>query len=178
MLLTVFIYLFLGIFRDAHAIIRLNLVFTLLILQLAIVFGVTWTESVGTGAVITTTIHWSGLAAFTWMLLEGTHIYSQITNGYGLEAFGKTLYISVGYVPSLVVVAISAAINFNNYVEPYRRGSWMLGGSDVYWCFIVPILIILLMNLTLVAVVLRMLINPDYIDATWRKRAVDIKHVP
>lgn len=175
MLLTLFTYLFLGLFRDTHAIIRLNFVLTLLLLQLVFMFGVTRTGSRGTCAVTTLALHWSGLTAFMWMLLEGLHIYSQVATDRGLETFRKYQYISFGYVPPLIVVGVSAAINFKDYVTPYRRGCWLSARNDVYWCFVVPMLIILLVNLTLVALVLRMLINPYYIDATWRKRAADIK---
>ncbi|KAB1259993.1 Adhesion G protein-coupled receptor E2 [Camelus dromedarius] len=76
-------------------------------------------------AIVAGALHYLYLAAFTWMLLEGLHLFLTarnltVVNYSSVNRFMKWLMFPVGYGVPAVIVAISAASRPNLYGTPTR----------------------------------------------------------
>ncbi|KAB1259563.1 Adhesion G protein-coupled receptor E2 [Camelus dromedarius] len=76
-------------------------------------------------AIVAGALHYLYLAAFTWMLLEGLHLFLTarnltVVNYSSVNRFMKWLMFPVGYGVPAVIVAISAATRPNLYGTPTR----------------------------------------------------------
>ncbi|XP_068779046.1 adhesion G protein-coupled receptor E3 isoform X1 [Struthio camelus] len=101
-------------------------------------------------AIVAGFLHYLFLACFTWMFLEGLHLFLNIRNLHvvnytSASRFKKRYMYPVGYgVPALVVV-ISIAINPSGYRTD--KHCWLSTEGGFVWSFIGPVCAIILVNL-------------------------------
>uniref|UniRef100_A0A8C3T9I8 Adhesion G protein-coupled receptor E3 n=1 Tax=Chelydra serpentina TaxID=8475 RepID=A0A8C3T9I8_CHESE len=95
-------------------------------------------------AVIAGLLHYLFLACFTWMFLEGLHLFLtvrnlKVVNYTSASRFKKRFMYPFGYGFPALVVAISAA--------PVWPFCWLTTEGGFIWSFLGPVCLIILMNL-------------------------------
>uniref|UniRef100_A0A8C3P953 Uncharacterized protein n=1 Tax=Chrysemys picta bellii TaxID=8478 RepID=A0A8C3P953_CHRPI len=123
--------------RNVSTSLHLQLCLCLFLADLLFLIPVTRTGSPVACAVIAGLLHYLFLACFSWMLLEGLHLFLTIRNLKVLNytsasRFKKRFMYPFGYGFPALVVAISAAVNPDGYrtseqyvQRPSRRGAGM-----------------------------------------------------
>ncbi|XP_043388988.1 adhesion G protein-coupled receptor E3 isoform X5 [Chelonia mydas] len=101
-------------------------------------------------AVIAGLLHYLFLASFTWMFLEGLHLFLtvrnlQVVNYTSASLFKKRFTYPFGYGFPALVVAISAAVNHKGYGT--SKYCWLTIKGGFIWSFLGPVCLIIVMNL-------------------------------
>ncbi|XP_070273108.1 adhesion G protein-coupled receptor E3-like [Myotis yumanensis] len=104
-------------------------------------------------AIIAGALHYLYLASFTWMLLEGLHLFLTarnltVVNYSTLSKFMKKLMLHVGYSVPAVIVVISADFRPSLYGTPAR--CWLSTQKGFIWTFLGPVCTIFSINLAFV----------------------------
>ncbi|XP_037743727.1 adhesion G protein-coupled receptor E1-like isoform X2 [Chelonia mydas] len=108
-------------------------------------------------AVIAGFLHYLFLAGFTWMFLEGLHLFLtvrnlKVVNYTSASRFKKRFMYPFGYGVPALVVAISAAVNPGGYGT--SNHCWLSLERGFHWSFLGPVCAIILINLTFFIVTL------------------------
>uniref|UniRef100_A0A8C3W0L6 Adhesion G protein-coupled receptor E3 n=1 Tax=Catagonus wagneri TaxID=51154 RepID=A0A8C3W0L6_9CETA len=108
-------------------------------------------------AIIAGVLHYLYLASFTWMLLEGLHLFLtarnlMVVNYSSVNKFMKKLMFPAGYGVPAVIVAISAALKPHLYGTPDR--CWLHTDQGFIWAFLGPICAIICVNFVFFLLVL------------------------
>ncbi|XP_045709019.1 adhesion G protein-coupled receptor E2-like isoform X1 [Phyllostomus hastatus] len=101
-------------------------------------------------AIIAGALHYLYLASFTWMLLEGLHLFLTarnltVVNYSNVSRFMKKFMFPVGYGVPAVIVAISAASRPHLYGTAAR--CWLHPEKGFMWGFLGPVCAIISVNL-------------------------------
>ncbi|XP_065432359.1 adhesion G protein-coupled receptor E3-like [Chrysemys picta bellii] len=101
-------------------------------------------------AVIAGLLHYLFLACFTWMFLEGLHLFLtvrnlKVVNYTSAGRFKKRFMYPFGYGFPALVVAISAAVNHKGYGT--SKHCWLTIEGGFVWSFLGPVCLIIVMNL-------------------------------
>nr|XP_025044746.1 adhesion G protein-coupled receptor E2-like [Pelodiscus sinensis] len=102
-------------------------------------------------AVIAGLLHYLFLACFTWMFLEGLHLFLtvrnlKVVNYTSASRFKKRYMYPFGYGFPALIVAISAAVNSDGYGS--TKHCWLETDNGFLWSFLGPVCLIILMNCT------------------------------
>uniref|UniRef100_A0A8C0SW33 Adhesion G protein-coupled receptor E3 n=1 Tax=Canis lupus familiaris TaxID=9615 RepID=A0A8C0SW33_CANLF len=108
-------------------------------------------------AIIAGALHYLYLASFTWMLLEGLHLFLTarnltVVNYSSVNKFMKKLMFPVGYGVPAIIVAISAASRPHLYGTSNR--CWLNLDKGFIWSFLGPVCAIICVNLVIFLLVL------------------------
>ncbi|XP_045709439.1 adhesion G protein-coupled receptor E2-like isoform X3 [Phyllostomus hastatus] len=100
-------------------------------------------------AIIAGALHYLYLASFTWMLLEGLHLFLtarnlMVVNYSSVSRFMKKFMFPVGYGVPAVIVAISAVSRPQLYGASAR--CWLHAQQGFVWTFLGPVCIIISIN--------------------------------
>ncbi|PVD30673.1 hypothetical protein C0Q70_09946 [Pomacea canaliculata] len=93
-------------------------------------------------SIVALLLHYCYLAVFTWMLVEGLHLYSQVVRVFGTEHLRVRYYVCFGWGIPLILVAISAATNWQGYGTP--TSCWLSTQRKTIWAFVGPALAIIM----------------------------------
>ncbi|XP_065432189.1 adhesion G protein-coupled receptor E3-like isoform X2 [Chrysemys picta bellii] len=113
-------------------------------------------------AVIAGLLHYLFLACFSWMFLEGLHLFLtvrnlKVMNYTSASRFKKRFMYPFGYGFPALVVAISAAVNPDGYGT--SKQCWLSQVRGFHWSFLGPVCAIILINITFFALTLWILRN-------------------
>ncbi|XP_053753212.1 adhesion G protein-coupled receptor E2 [Panthera pardus] len=102
--------------------------------------------------IIAGALHYLYLASFTWMLLEGLHLFLTarnltVVNYSSVSRFMKRLMFPVGYGVPALIVAISAASRPSLYGT--LTSCWLHPAKMFIWSFLGPVCVIISVNLVL-----------------------------
>ncbi|XP_043388982.1 adhesion G protein-coupled receptor E3 isoform X2 [Chelonia mydas] len=141
---------------------HLQLCLCLFLADLLFLTVVTRTGSRVACAVIAGFLHYLFLAGFTWMFLEGLHLFLtirnlQVVNYTSASRFKKRFMYPFGYGVPALVVAISAAVNPGGYGT--SKYCWLSQDRGFHWSFLGPVSAIILINITFFALTLWILRN-------------------
>ncbi|XP_037743843.1 adhesion G protein-coupled receptor E3 isoform X16 [Chelonia mydas] len=141
---------------------HLQLCLCLFLADLLFLIALTRTGSRVACAVIAGFLHYLFLACFTWMFLEGLHLFLtvrnlQVVNYTSASRFKKRFTYPFGYGVPALVVAISAAVNPGGYGT--SKYCWLSQDRGFHWSFLGPVCAIILINITFFALTLRILRN-------------------
>ncbi|XP_074791723.1 adhesion G protein-coupled receptor E3-like [Natator depressus] len=141
---------------------HLQLCLCLFLADLLFLTAVTRTGSQVACAVIAGFLHYLFLACFTWMFLEGLHLFLtvrnlQVVNYTSASRFKKRFTYPFGYGFPALVVAISAAVNPGGYGT--SKYCWLSQDRGFHWSFLGPVCAIILINITFFALTLWILRN-------------------
>ncbi|XP_044850896.1 adhesion G protein-coupled receptor E3-like isoform X2 [Mauremys mutica] len=130
---------------------HLQLCLCLFLADLLFLTAVTRTGSRVVCAVIAGFLHYLFLACFTWMFLEGLHLFLtvrnlKVVNYTSASRFKKRFMYPFGYGFPALVVAISAAVNPGGYGT--SKHCWLSLDRGFHWSFLGPVCAIILINLT------------------------------
>ncbi|CAM4681159.1 unnamed protein product [Caretta caretta] len=136
---------------------HLQLCLCLFLADLLFLTTVTRTRSQVVCAVIAGFLHYLFLACFTWMFLEGLHLFLtvrnlKVVNYTSASRFKKRFMYPFGYGFPALVVAISAAVNPGGYGT--SNHCWLSLERGFHWSFLGPVCAIILINLTFFIVTL------------------------
>uniref|UniRef100_A0A2K6M893 Adhesion G protein-coupled receptor E3 n=1 Tax=Rhinopithecus bieti TaxID=61621 RepID=A0A2K6M893_RHIBE len=131
---------------------HLQLSICLFLAHLLFLVGIDQTESKVLCAIIAGALHYLYLAAFTWMLLEGLHLFLTarnltVVNYSSINRLMKWIMFPVGYGVPAVIVAISAASRPHLYGTANR--CWLHLDQGFIWGFLGPVCAIFSVNLVL-----------------------------
>ncbi|XP_065914522.1 adhesion G-protein coupled receptor D1-like [Dysidea avara] len=148
LLLTIVAMLFWrkSIYKGVLNFIHLNLTLSLLIGLIIFVSGIeTATGNKAACAVIAGLLQYFFLAAFSWMLCEGIHLFIHVKYVF-YEGFLKKryFYLGLGWGLPVPIVAITAGISHDYYGTD--RACWLSEENGTIWAFVAPMLLIIMVN--------------------------------
>ncbi|XP_044851163.1 adhesion G protein-coupled receptor E3-like [Mauremys mutica] len=113
-------------------------------------------------AVIAGLLHYLFLACFSWMFLEGLHLFLtvrnlKVVNYTSASRFKRRFMYPFGYGFPALVVAISAAVNPGGYGTSTH--CWLSLDRGFRWSFLGPVCAIILINITFFVLTLWILRN-------------------
>ncbi|XP_065432535.1 adhesion G protein-coupled receptor E2-like [Chrysemys picta bellii] len=148
--------------RNVSTSLHLQLCLCLFLADLLFLTPVTRTGSPVACAVIAGLLHYLFLACFSWMFLEGLHLFLtvrnlQVVNYTSASRFKKRFMYPFGYGFPALVVAISAAVNPDGYET--SKHCWLSPERGFNWSFLGPVSAIILINIMFFALTLWILRN-------------------
>uniref|UniRef100_A0A8C3P823 Uncharacterized protein n=1 Tax=Chrysemys picta bellii TaxID=8478 RepID=A0A8C3P823_CHRPI len=148
--------------RNVSTSLHLQLCLCLFMADLLFLTPVTRTGSQVACAVIAGLLHFLFLACFSWMFLEGLHLFLtvrnlKVMNYTSASRFKKRFMYPFGYGFPALVVAISAAVNPDGYGT--SKHCWLSPERGFRWSFLGPVCAIILINITFFALTLWILKN-------------------
>ncbi|XP_043389175.1 adhesion G protein-coupled receptor E1-like isoform X3 [Chelonia mydas] len=157
LLLAILTFLLCRSIRNVSTSLHLQLCLCLFLADLLFLTAVTRTRSRVVCAVIAGFLHYLFLAGFTWMFLEGLHLFLtvrnlKVVNYTSASRFKKRFMYPFGYGVPALVVAISAAVNPGGYGT--SNHCWLSLERGFHWSFLGPVCAIILINLTFFIVTL------------------------
>ncbi|XP_049731415.1 adhesion G protein-coupled receptor E2-like [Elephas maximus indicus] len=160
LLLAALTFLLCKAIQNTSTSIHLQLSLCLFLAHLLFLVGIDQTEPKVLCAIIAGTLHHLYLAAFTWMLLEGLHLFFTARNptvvNYSSMNRRKPMF-PVGYGVPAVIVAISAASRPHLYGTSAR--CWLHPEKGFIWGFLGPVCAIFSVNLAFFLMTLWILKN-------------------
>uniref|UniRef100_A0A8D1PIE3 Adhesion G protein-coupled receptor E2 n=1 Tax=Sus scrofa TaxID=9823 RepID=A0A8D1PIE3_PIG len=128
---------------------HLQLSICLFLAHLIFLTAIDQTEPKVLCAIIAGALHYLYLASFTWMLLEGLHLFLtarnlMVVNYSSVNKFMKKLMFPLGYGVPAVIVAISAAFKPHLYGTPDR--CWLHTDQGFIWGFLGPVCAVICVN--------------------------------
>ncbi|XP_036595915.1 adhesion G protein-coupled receptor E4-like [Trichosurus vulpecula] len=137
--------------KGTSTFLHLQLSLCLFLANLLFLTGIKQTQLKILCSIIAGGLHYLYLAAFTWMFLEGLHLFLtvrnlKVANYTSARQFKKRFTYPFGYGIPAVIVAVSAGSNYQHYgTEHY---CWLNVEKGFIWSFIGPVFIITLINLS------------------------------
>uniref|UniRef100_A0A4X1V217 Adhesion G protein-coupled receptor E2 n=1 Tax=Sus scrofa TaxID=9823 RepID=A0A4X1V217_PIG len=150
LLLAVLTFLFCKAIHNTSTSLHLQLSICLFLAHLLFLTAIDRTEVKVLCSIIAGALHYLYLASFTWMLLEGLHLFLtarnlMAVNYSSVNKFMKKLMFPVGYGVPAVIVTISAASRPHLYGTP--TSCWLNSEKGFKWSFLGPVCSIFLVNL-------------------------------
>ncbi|XP_060038225.1 adhesion G protein-coupled receptor E1 [Erinaceus europaeus] len=151
LLLAALTFLLCKAIQNTSTSLHLQLSLCLSLAHLLFLTGITRTEPQWLCSVIAGLLHYLYLAAFTWMFLEGLHLFFtvrnlKVANYSSTGRFKKRFLYPVGYGVPAMTVAVSAAVGYQNY-GTYTH-CWLKYDKGFIWGFMGPVAVIILINLS------------------------------
>ncbi|CAL1538788.1 unnamed protein product, partial [Lymnaea stagnalis] len=121
-----------------------NLCITIMAAQVTFISGVKAVEDKVLCAVVAVALHYLYSATFVWMLVEGLHLYNKVVRVFGTEKSRIIYYIFFGWGVPLILVAISAAVDWEGYGN--SRSCWLSIQRRTIWAFVGPAAAIIIVS--------------------------------
>ncbi|XP_046494263.1 adhesion G protein-coupled receptor E3-like [Equus quagga] len=149
LLLAVLTFLLCQSIQNTSISLHLQLSLCLFLAHLLFLTGIKQTKPKVLCSIIAGLLHYLYLASFTWMLLEGLHLFLTLRNlkvaNYTItKRLQKRFLYPFGYGIPVVIVAVSAGLNPHGYGTP--RHCWLNLKGGLIWSFIGPVSVIILIN--------------------------------
>ncbi|KAM8764623.1 LOW QUALITY PROTEIN: adhesion G protein-coupled receptor E2-like [Rhynchonycteris naso] len=143
-------FLLCKVIQNTSTSLHLHLSVCLFLAHLLFLTAIDRTERKVLCAIIAGALHYLYLASFTWMLLEGLHLFLTarnltVVNYSSVSSFTRKVMFYVGYGVPAVIVAISAASRPHLYGTPAR--CWLRPEKGFTWGFLGPVCAIIFVNL-------------------------------
>ncbi|XP_072027576.1 uncharacterized protein [Amphiura filiformis] len=136
--------------------IHMTLMSTTLLATLVFMLGADKAENTVLCKVITMILHFLYTAIFSWMLVEGVHLYRQIIMVFDTEKSRIWIYFVLGWGVPIVIVVVAAAVEWDKYGT---GGFCFLQFKDhTLWAFIGPIIPVILINLVVLVRVAKVVV--------------------
>ncbi|XP_077861448.1 uncharacterized protein LOC144341642 [Saccoglossus kowalevskii] len=154
LVITLLIYLLGKLLKSERIIVHSNLALALLIGQVIFISGVDATSNSSMCTTIAVLLHYFFLATFSWMLVEGIHLYMKSTMAFAKQV--KTwMYLLLGWGLPAVVVGITFGVRHDGYGVEGSGKCWLSTEAGLSWAFIGPVLAIILINTVILILVIR-----------------------
>ncbi|XP_051957744.1 adhesion G protein-coupled receptor L4-like isoform X2 [Xyrauchen texanus] len=150
--MCIFTFWFFRDIQTTRTMIHKNLCCSLFMAQFIFLIGINkfahkWFCSLTAGL-----LHYFFLAAFSWMCIEGIHLYLIVVGVIYNKGFLHRNFYIFGYGSPAVVVAISATLGYKYYGT--STVCWLSTENNFIWSFIGPACLIILVNLLAFAVII------------------------
>ncbi|CAK8689707.1 unnamed protein product [Clavelina lepadiformis] len=126
-----------------------HLCLSLFVAEAVFLIGINQTFNRVPCAVIAGILHYTFLAAFMWMALEGFQLYVMLVEIFEGRSRWKWYYL-IGYGVPAVIVGVSAAVDSNGYGS--TQACWLKVDSGFIWSFVGPVCAVILCNLVFLSI--------------------------
>ena len=146
--LCLYVFTFVPGLKSERIIIHRNLCSALLLAHLLLLVGLDATSIPKLCSVIAISLQFLFLSAFSWMLVEGYHIYKLLTLVFHSNKCGMVPYYLIGYgVPTVIVassITCSEVLGIHGYgTEQY---CWLTTEHGFIWAFVGPVAGVITIN--------------------------------
>ncbi|XP_068939017.1 putative adhesion G protein-coupled receptor E4P [Petaurus breviceps papuanus] len=136
---------------------HLQLSLCLFLADLLFLIGIDQTADKVLCSIIAGGLHYLYLAAFTWMFLEGLHLFLtvrnlKVANYTSANQFKKRFMYAFGYGIPAVIVAVSVGTDPHGYGTV--KHCWLTLQRGFIWSFVGPVIAIILFNLVFYLIIL------------------------
>ncbi|XP_039272498.2 uncharacterized protein LOC120346747 isoform X3 [Styela clava] len=101
-------------------------------------------------------LHFFYMSAFSWMLVEGLHLYNLVVKVFRSAQSRLGYYYMIGWGTPLLICTISVAAAFSGYGE--NKNCWLdINNTMVIWAFAGPALFVILVNTIILIKVTRVI---------------------
>ncbi|XP_068778905.1 adhesion G protein-coupled receptor E5 isoform X3 [Struthio camelus] len=165
LLLAIVTFLFSRALKGLRTSIHLHLCIALFVAYAAFLLGIERTADPTACAVVAGLLHFSFLAAFCWMCLEGLHLYVLLVRVFVPSGLRLWHLLLAGYGLPALVVAVSAAAFPQGYGT--HQHCWLSLDRGFRWSFQAPVCIVIAINAVIFIITVWKLvqkfsdINPD-----------------
>ncbi|XP_007489107.3 adhesion G protein-coupled receptor E3 [Monodelphis domestica] len=148
--LAVLTFLLCRTIQNISTSLHLQLSLCLFLADLLFLIGIEQTSNKVLCSIIAGGLHYLYLASFTWMFLEGLHLFLtvrnlKVANYTSASRFKKGFMYPFGYGIPAVIVAVSVGINPHGYGA--ENHCWLALHKSFIWSFVGPVIAIILLNL-------------------------------
>ncbi|XP_037326251.2 adhesion G protein-coupled receptor L4 [Pungitius pungitius] len=150
--MCIFTFWFFSEIQSTRTTIHKNLCCSLFMAEFIFLVGINMNTHKLFCSVIAGLLHYFFLAAFSWMCIEGIHLYLLVVGVIYNKGFLHRNFYIFGYGSPAVVVAISATLGSKYYGTD--KVCWLSTENHFIWSFIGPACLIILVNLLAFGVII------------------------
>ncbi|KAK3738053.1 hypothetical protein QZH41_012932, partial [Actinostola sp. cb2023] len=171
-LLTIVTLTCLRLTRTETNMIHLNLVVALGLAQIFFLSGINATAHKNVCTFVAVALHFFNLVAFCWMLVEGLWLYVMVVRVFDTGYNRIKRYVIAAWSIPAVIVIVTLVSSFDGYGT--EHSCWLSVVKGTIWSFVVPVLVIVVVNAIILALVVREILklhNPTPADDSKLKTA-------
>uniref|UniRef100_A0A452FXK2 Adhesion G protein-coupled receptor D1 n=1 Tax=Capra hircus TaxID=9925 RepID=A0A452FXK2_CAPHI len=141
--------------RNQRYHIHANLSCAVLVAQVLLLISFRFEPGTAPCQVLAMLLHYFFLSAFSWMLVEGLHLYSMVIKVFGSEDSKHRYYYGIGWGFPLLICIISIVFAMDSYGT--SKNCWLSLGNGAIWAFVAPALFIIVVNVGILIAVTRVI---------------------
>ncbi|XP_069739231.1 LOW QUALITY PROTEIN: adhesion G protein-coupled receptor L1-like, partial [Phaenicophaeus curvirostris] len=134
-----------------------NLCISLFLAELVFLVGIDKTQYQVACPIFAGLLHYFFLASFSWLCLEGVHLYLLLLEVFESDPSRRKYYYAAGYCFPAVVVAVAAAVDHRSYGTD--QACWLRVDNHFIWSFIGPVAFVILVTLVFLLVTLHKMLR-------------------
>ncbi|XP_060037844.1 adhesion G protein-coupled receptor L1 isoform X2 [Erinaceus europaeus] len=150
-----------------------NLCINLFLAELLFLVGIDKTQYEIACPIFAGLLHYFFLAAFSWLCLEGVHLYLLLVEVFESEYSRTKYYYLGGYCFPALVVGIAAAVDYRSYGT--EKACWLRADNHFIWSFIGPVSFVIVVNLVFLMVTLHKMVRSSSVLKPDSSRLDNIK---
>ncbi|XP_072443776.1 adhesion G-protein coupled receptor D1 isoform X3 [Chiloscyllium punctatum] len=141
--------------RNQRYHIHANLSFAILVAQILLLISFRFVPGTLPCKVLAILLHFFFLSVFSWMLVEGLHLYSMVIKVFGSEESKHFYYYGIGWGSPLVICIVSVTSAFDSYGN--ADNCWLSIERGAIWAFVAPALFVVVVNVGILIAVTRII---------------------
>uniref|UniRef100_A0A8C4Z5L8 Adhesion G protein-coupled receptor D1 n=1 Tax=Gadus morhua TaxID=8049 RepID=A0A8C4Z5L8_GADMO len=141
--------------RNQRYHIHANLSFAILVAEILLLISSRFEPGTLPCKVMAVLLHFFFLSAFSWMLVEGLHLYSMVVKVFGSEGSKHLYYYAIGWGCPLVICVVSMTSSMTSYGEV--DNCWLSLKNGAIWAFVAPALFVIVVNIGILISVTRII---------------------
>lgn len=102
-------------------------------------------------------LHYCFLSIFSWMLVEGLHLYTKVVQVFGTDKTKNNYYLCFGWGLPLVLVLISSVADWEGYGT--KTSCWLSIDRKTIWAFVGPAVAVIVVNVVILVMVMRVVVK-------------------
>ncbi|TRZ09172.1 hypothetical protein HGM15179_017938, partial [Zosterops borbonicus] len=134
-----------------------NLCISLFLAELLFLVGIDKTQYQVACPIFAGLLHYFFLASFSWLCLEGVHLYLLLLEVFDSDPGRRKYYYAGGYFFPAIVVAVAAAVDHRSYGTD--QACWLRVDNYFIWSFIGPVAFVILVTLVFLLVTLHKMLR-------------------
>ncbi|XP_022805245.1 adhesion G-protein coupled receptor D1-like isoform X2 [Stylophora pistillata] len=159
--LVIFVYVTFMKIKAEGIQVRLNLSTALFLAQLVFLSGIDATSNKSVCILVAVLLHYFYLAAFGWMLIEGVFLYIMIVEVFNTVNMRYLYFFGWGFPIVPIVISLIIGSGGEKGLDTYTNENfcWLSFHKHLSWAFIVPVLLVTVINFGVLMAVLREIRN-------------------
>ncbi|XP_072374057.1 adhesion G-protein coupled receptor D1 isoform X2 [Scyliorhinus torazame] len=141
--------------RNQRYHIHANLSFAILVAQILLLISFCFLPNTLPCKALAILLHFFFLGVFSWMLVEGLHLYSMVIKVFGSEESKHFYYYGIGWGSPLVICIVSVTSAFDSYGN--ADNCWLSIERGAIWAFVAPALFVVVVNIGILIAVTRII---------------------
>ncbi|XP_076877652.1 cadherin EGF LAG seven-pass G-type receptor 1 isoform X2 [Brachyhypopomus gauderio] len=124
-----------------------NLVAAIFLSELIFLAGINQTDNPFACTVVAILLHYSYMCTFTWMFVEGLHIYRMLTEMRNINQGHMRFYYAIGWGVPAVITGLAVGLDPQGYGNP--DFCWLSVHDTLIWSITGPISFVVLINIVI-----------------------------